>query len=161
MASFATRARKNELSLDEITGGTFTISNGGLSSPLTLHITASSSYRVSASFDCTCTGVYGSLMGTPIINSPQSAILGMHAVKERPVAIKNKVVIRPMMYVALTYDHRVVNGQEAGSSVSLFPFFLLLSSSRLLSAFRVHNAVTYLKTVKEIIEDPSRILLDL
>jgi len=88
-------------------GGTFTISNGG---------------------------VFGSLMGTPIINMPQSAILGMHGVKERPVVVGGQIVIRPMMYVALTYDHRIVDGREA---------------------------VTFLVRVKELVEDPRRLLLDM
>jgi 2-oxoglutarate dehydrogenase E2 component (dihydrolipoamide succinyltransferase) len=89
-----------------MTGGTFTISNGG---------------------------VFGSLMGTPIINMPQSAILGMHAIKERPMAVNGKVEIRPMMYVALTYDHRLIDGREA---------------------------VTFLIKVKEAVEDPRRLLLN-
>lgn len=88
-------------------GGTFTISNGG---------------------------VFGSLMGTPIINQPQAAILGMHATKDRAVVINGKVEIRPMMYLALTYDHRLIDGREA---------------------------VTFLVKVKEIIEDPARLLLDI
>ena len=88
-------------------GGTFTISNGG---------------------------VFGSLYGTPIINQPQSAILGMHATKERPVVVNGAVEIRPMMYLALTYDHRIIDGREA---------------------------VTFLVKVKEIIEDPARLLLDI
>ena len=77
-------------------------------------------------------GVFGSLMGTPILNYPQAAILGLHAIKERPVAVDGQVVIKPMMYVALTYDHRLIDGREA---------------------------VTYLKTVKEAIEDPAMMLL--
>ena len=90
-----------------MTGGTFTISNGG---------------------------VFGSLMGTPIINRPQSAILGMHAIKDRAVVINGKVEVRPMMYVALTYDHRLIDGREA---------------------------VTFLVKVKDIIEDPARLILDI
>ena len=100
------KARDGALSIDEMAGGTFTISNGG---------------------------VFGSLMGTPIINPPQSAILGMHATKMRPAVVNGQVLPRPMMYLALTYDHRLVDGREA---------------------------VTFLKRVKEIIEDPRRLLLD-
>ncbi len=107
IADFAERARLGRIKLEELAGGTFTISNGG---------------------------VYGSLLSTPIINPPQSGILGMHAILERPVARERQVVIRPMMYVALTYDHRIVDGREA---------------------------VTFLKRVKEVIEDPARILLEI
>ena len=103
---FAPRAQENKLSPDELVGGTFTISNGG---------------------------VYGSLLSTPIVNPPQSGILGMHAIQERPVAINGQVVIRPMMYLALTYDHRIIDGREA---------------------------VSFLKHIKESIEDPTRILLE-
>ncbi|MEE2996563.1 MAG: 2-oxoglutarate dehydrogenase complex dihydrolipoyllysine-residue succinyltransferase [Pseudomonadota bacterium] len=99
------RARDGRLSMDELTGGTFTITNGG---------------------------VYGSLMSTPIINPPQSAILGMHKIDRRPVAVRDSIEIRPMMYVALSYDHRIIDGREA---------------------------VTFLVRVKECIEDPERILL--
>jgi 2-oxoglutarate dehydrogenase E2 component (dihydrolipoamide succinyltransferase) len=101
------RARESQLKIDEMQGGTFTITNGG---------------------------VYGSLMSTPILNAPQSGILGMHKIQERPVAIAGKVEIRPMMYLALSYDHRVVDGQQA---------------------------VTFLVRVKEVLEDPSRLVLDL
>ncbi|KAI9294823.1 dihydrolipoamide succinyltransferase [Neoconidiobolus thromboides FSU 785] len=107
IAQLGAKARDNKITLEDLTGGTFTISNGG---------------------------VFGSMMGTPIINMPQTAILGMHAIKERPVAIKGKVEIRPMMYLALTYDHRLVDGREA---------------------------VTFLVRVKEILEDPRRLLLGL
>lgn len=107
LADAGERAREGRLGLEELAGGTFTISNGG---------------------------VFGSLMGTPILNPPQSAILGMHAIKERPVAIEGRVEIRPMMYLALTYDHRLIDGREA---------------------------VTFLVKVKELIEDPQRMLLDL
>jgi 2-oxoglutarate dehydrogenase E2 component (dihydrolipoamide succinyltransferase) len=100
------RAQENKISLDELTGGTFTISNGG---------------------------IYGSLMSTPILNPPQSGILGLHAIQERPVARDGQVVIRPMMYVALSYDHRIVDGREA---------------------------VTFLKRIKECVEDPTRMLLE-
>ncbi len=103
---FAKRAADNKLKLDELQGGTFTISNGG---------------------------VYGSMMSTPIINPPQSGILGLHAITDRPVAINGQVVIRPMMYLALTYDHRLVDGREA---------------------------VTFLKRIKDTIEDPSRLMLE-
>ena len=101
------RARDGKLSMDEMSGGTFTITNGG---------------------------VYGSLNSTPIINPPQSAILGMHKIQPRPIAIGNEVVIRPMMYLAVSYDHRIIDGREA---------------------------VTFLVRVKECLEDPQRILLDL
>jgi 2-oxoglutarate dehydrogenase E2 component (dihydrolipoamide succinyltransferase) len=104
---FGLRARDNKLKLEELQGGTFTISNGG---------------------------VFGSLMSTPILNSPQSGILGMHKIQPRPVAIDNKVEIRPMMYLALSYDHRLVDGREA---------------------------VTFLVRVKENLEDPQRLLLDI
>jgi 2-oxoglutarate dehydrogenase E2 component (dihydrolipoamide succinyltransferase) len=101
------RAREGSLKLDDLQGGTFTISNGG---------------------------VYGSLMSTPILNVPQSGILGMHKIQERPVAVDGQVVIRPMMYLALTYDHRIVDGKEA---------------------------VTFLVRVKESLEDPQRLILEL
>ncbi|HET8726644.1 MAG TPA: 2-oxoglutarate dehydrogenase complex dihydrolipoyllysine-residue succinyltransferase [Alphaproteobacteria bacterium] len=101
------KARDGKLSMADLTGGTFTISNGG---------------------------VYGSLMSTPILNPPQSAILGMHKIEDRPVAIGGKVEIRPMMYLALSYDHRIIDGREA---------------------------VTFLVRVKECLEDPQRILLDI
>lgn len=104
---FATRARDGKISIDDLNGGTFTISNGG---------------------------VYGSLMSTPILNPPQSGILGMHKIEERPVAVNGQVVIKPMMYVALSYDHRIIDG---GDSVS------------------------FLVRVKDCIEDPSRILLEI
>ena len=106
IADFARRAEQNKLTLEELEGGTFTISNGG---------------------------IYGSLLSTPIINPPQSGILGMHAIQERPVARDGAVVVRPMMYVALTYDHRIIDGREA---------------------------VTFLKRIKELIEDPARLLLE-
>jgi len=106
IAKYAEKAKNGTLSIPEMTGGTFTISNGG---------------------------VFGSLMGTPILNPPQSAILGMHGVFERPVAINGQVQIRPMMFVALTYDHRIVDGREA---------------------------VLFLRRIKDCIEDPARILLD-
>ena len=106
IADFAKRAADNKLKLDELQGGTFTISNGG---------------------------VYGSMMSTPIINPPQSGILGLHAITDRPVAVDGQVVIRPMMYLALTYDHRLVDGREA---------------------------VTFLKKIKDTIEDPTRLILE-
>jgi 2-oxoglutarate dehydrogenase E2 component (dihydrolipoamide succinyltransferase) len=106
IADFARRAQENKLKPDELVGGTFTISNGG---------------------------VYGSLLSAPIVNPPQSGILGMHAIQERPVAREGVVVIRPMMYVALTYDHRIIDGREA---------------------------VTFLRRIKEAIEDPARMLLE-
>lgn len=107
IGDFGQRARENKLKLDELQGGTFTISNGG---------------------------VYGSLLSTPIVNPPQSGVLGMHAIQERPIAREGAVVIRPMMYVALTYDHRVVDGREA---------------------------VTFLKRIKEVIEAPARMLMEI
>ncbi len=106
VAEFAQRAKENTLSLEELQGGTFTISNGG---------------------------VYGSLLSTPIVNPPQSGILGMHAIEERPIARDGQVVVRKMMYIALTYDHRIVDGREA---------------------------VTFLVRIKEGIENPARMLLD-
>ncbi len=106
VAGLAARAQASQLKPDELQGGTFTITNGG---------------------------VYGSLLSTPIINPPQSAILGMHAIQERPVAVEGNVVVRPMMYVALSYDHRIVDGREA---------------------------VTFLIQIKEMIEKPARILLE-
>jgi 2-oxoglutarate dehydrogenase E2 component (dihydrolipoamide succinyltransferase) len=107
IGDFARRAKSNKLKLDELQGGTFTISNGG---------------------------IYGSLLSTPLINPPQSGVLGLHAIQERPVARDGSIVIRPMMYVALTYDHRLVDGREA---------------------------VSGLKRIKEIIEDPGRMLLEI
>ncbi|KAL1958484.1 hypothetical protein VTO42DRAFT_4348 [Malbranchea cinnamomea] len=105
IAELGKKARDNKLTIEDMAGGTFTISNGG---------------------------VFGSLMGTPIINLPQTAVLGLHAIKERPVAVNGKVEIRPMMYLALTYDHRLLDGREA---------------------------VTFLVKIKEYIEDPRRMLL--
>ena len=107
VADFAERAKENKLKPDELQGGTFTITNGG---------------------------VYGSLLSTPIVNPPQCGILGMHAIQQRPVALEGSVVIRPMMYVALSYDHRLVDGREA---------------------------VTFLVRVKETVENPARILLEI
>ena len=107
IADFARRAKENKLKVDELQGGTFTISNGG---------------------------VFGSLLSTPIINPPQSGILGLHAIQERPVAREGNVGIRPMMYVALTYDHRLVDGREA---------------------------VSFLKRVKDVIENPTRMLMEI
>jgi 2-oxoglutarate dehydrogenase E2 component (dihydrolipoamide succinyltransferase) len=106
IADFATKAREGKMKIEDLQGGTFTISNGG---------------------------VYGSLLSTPILNPPQSGILGMHTIQKRPVAIKDEVVIRPMMYLALSYDHRAVDGKEA---------------------------VTFLVTVKQGIEDPKKLPLD-
>ena len=107
IADFGHRARDGSLKLDELTGGTFSITNGG---------------------------IYGSLMSTPILNAPQSAILGMHKIQDRPVAVGSKIEIRPMMYLAVSYDHRIVDGKEA---------------------------VSFLVRVKEGVEDPRRLLLDL
>jgi len=106
IADYAERAQTGKLSLDEITGGTFSITNGG---------------------------IFGSLLSTPILNPPQSAILGMHKIEKRPVVVEDEIVIRPMMYVALSYDHRLVDGREA---------------------------VQFLVTIKECVEDPARMLLD-
>ena len=106
IGEFARRASENKLKLEELQGGTFTISNGG---------------------------VYGSMLSTPIINPPQSGILGLHSIQDRPVALNGQVVIRPMMYLALTYDHRLVDGREA---------------------------VTFLKRIKDTIEDPTRLMLE-
>ena len=101
----ATKARDNKLSIEEMTGGTFTITNGG---------------------------VFGSMLSTPIINSPQSAILGMHNIVQRPIAVDGEAVIRPVMYLALSYDHRVIDGRES---------------------------VSFLVRLKQLLEDPSRLLL--
>ena len=107
IADFGARAREGTLTMDDMKGGTFTISNGG---------------------------VFGSLMSTPIINPPQSAVLGLHRIEDRPVVVNGEIVIRPMMYLALSYDHRLIDGREA---------------------------VTALKIIKEAIEDPTRMLIDL
>jgi 2-oxoglutarate dehydrogenase E2 component (dihydrolipoamide succinyltransferase) len=107
IGTYATKAREGSLSLDEITGGTFTITNGG---------------------------VFGSLLSTPILNMPQSAILGMHKIQERPVVVNGEVVVRPMMYLALSYDHRIIDGRDS---------------------------VQFLVAVKEALEDPARLLLQI
>jgi 2-oxoglutarate dehydrogenase E2 component (dihydrolipoamide succinyltransferase) len=107
IAEFGRRARDGALKIEEMQGGTFTISNGG---------------------------VYGSLMSTPILNAPQSGILGMHKIQERPMVIGGEIKVRPMMYLALSYDHRIVDGREA---------------------------VTFLVRVKESLEDPARLVMDL
>ena len=106
IAAFAVKARENKLRPDDLEGGTFTITNGG---------------------------VYGSMLSTPLINPPQSGVLGMHAIQDRPVAVNGQVLIRPIMYVALTYDHRIVDGREA---------------------------VTFLRRVKELVESPARMLVE-
>src|SRR5206468_5395353 len=106
IAELAQKARDNKISVADLQGGTFTITNGG---------------------------VFGSLLSTPILNPPQSAILGMHAIQKRPVAVDDQVVIRPMMYLALSYDHRIIDGREA---------------------------VSFLVRVKECVENPERLLLD-
>jgi 2-oxoglutarate dehydrogenase E2 component (dihydrolipoamide succinyltransferase) len=106
IGDFATRAREGKLKIEDLTGGTFTVSNGG---------------------------VYGSLVSTPILNFPQSGILGMHKIMPRPIAVDGKVEVRPMMYLALSYDHRAIDGKEA---------------------------VTFLIKVKECIEDPKKLTLD-
>ncbi len=105
VTGFAERARSGAITIEELTGGTFSITNGG---------------------------VFGSLMSTPIVNAPQSAILGMHKIQDRPVVAEGQVVVRPMMYIALTYDHRIIDGREA---------------------------VQFLVAVKEALEDPARLLL--
>jgi 2-oxoglutarate dehydrogenase E2 component (dihydrolipoamide succinyltransferase) len=107
IVNYGQKARDNKLSIEDMTGGTFTITNGG---------------------------TFGSLISTPIINPPQSAILGMHAINERPMVVNGEIVIRPMMYIALTYDHRIIDGREA---------------------------VLFLRTIKEGLEDPARLLLQL
>ncbi|MFL5081461.1 MAG: 2-oxo acid dehydrogenase subunit E2, partial [Microvirga sp.] len=107
IGEFGKRARDGKLGIEEMQGGTFTITNGG---------------------------IYGSLMSTPILNAPQSGILGMHRIEDRPVVRGGAVVVRPMMYLALSYDHRIVDGKEA---------------------------VTFLVRVKEALEDPTRLVLDL
>ncbi len=107
IADYGKKAKDGTLTMDDMTGGTFTISNGG---------------------------VFGSLMSTPIINPPQSAVLGLHRIEDRAVVVNGQIVIRPMMYLALSYDHRLIDGREA---------------------------VTFLKTIKEAIEDPTRLLIDL
>lgn len=105
LAELGKKAQDGTMSMEDLTGGTFTITNGG---------------------------VFGSLMSTPILNPPQSAILGMHAIQERPVVVNGEVVVRPMMYVALTYDHRIIDGREA---------------------------VQFLVSIKNSLEDPGRLLL--
>ena len=107
IADFGKRARDGKLKMEEMQGGTFTISNGG---------------------------VFGSLMSTPILNPPQSGVLGMHRIEDRPVVVNGQIVIRPMMYLALSYDHRLIDGREA---------------------------VTYLVRIKEALEDPTRLVIDL
>jgi 2-oxoglutarate dehydrogenase E2 component (dihydrolipoamide succinyltransferase) len=107
ITDFGRRARDSALKIEELQGGTFTITNGG---------------------------IYGSLMSTPILNAPQSGILGMHKIQERPVVVAGKIEVRPMMYLALSYDHRIVDGREA---------------------------VTFLVRVKECLEEPARLVLDL
>lgn len=107
IVAYAQKAQKGALTLDEITGGTFTISNGG---------------------------IFGSMLSTPIINPPQSAILGMHRIENRPVVLDNQIVIRPMMYLALSYDHRIIDGKES---------------------------VQFLSAIKQYLEDPARLLLDI
>ncbi len=107
IATFGKKAKEGKLSIDEMTGGTFTITNGG---------------------------TFGSMMSTPIVNPPQAAILGMHNIIQRPMAVNGQVVIRPMMYLALSYDHRLIDGKEA---------------------------VSFLVTIKNLLEDPARLLLDI
>ena len=107
ISAYATRARAGQISIEDITGGTFTITNGG---------------------------VFGSLLSTPIVNAPQSAILGMHKIQERPMVVDGKIEIRPMMYLAVTYDHRIIDGRDA---------------------------VQFLVSIKESLEDPGRMLLGL
>ena len=107
IGEFGQRARDNKLTMDELTGGTFSITNGG---------------------------VFGSLVSTPILNPPQSAILGMHGINERPVVVEGEITIRPMMWLALTYDHRIIDGRDA---------------------------VLFLRAIKDFLEDPAKLLLDI
>jgi 2-oxoglutarate dehydrogenase E2 component (dihydrolipoamide succinyltransferase) len=107
IADFAKKVEENRLAVSDLEGGTFTITNGG---------------------------VFGSLLSTPILNPPQSAILGMHKIEDRPVAIGSQVIIRPMMYVALSYDHRIIDGREA---------------------------VVFLRKIKNLVEDPERIMMEI
>jgi len=107
LAELAAKARDGKITLEDLAGGTFTVTNGG---------------------------VFGSMMGTPIVNMPQSAILGLHATKVRPVVVGSQIVARPVMYVALTYDHRIIDGREA---------------------------VLFLRKIKECIEDPKVMLFDI
>ncbi|MBT5031655.1 MAG: dihydrolipoamide succinyltransferase, partial [Proteobacteria bacterium] len=107
IASYGARAKAGTLGIEDLSGGTFTITNGG---------------------------VFGSMLSTPIVNPPQSAILGMHRIEQRPIAENDEVVIRPMMYLALTYDHRIIDGAEA---------------------------VRFLVSIKECLEDPARLLLEI
>jgi 2-oxoglutarate dehydrogenase E2 component (dihydrolipoamide succinyltransferase) len=107
VSRFGERAKDGKLSIEDMSGGTFTISNGG---------------------------IFGSMLSTPILNPPQTAILGMHKIQERAVVVEGEIIVRPMMYLALSYDHRLIDGQEA---------------------------VRFLVTIKELIEDPARILLEL
>lgn len=106
IGDFARKAVDNRLMPEDLEGGTFTISNGG---------------------------IYGSMLSTPIVNPPQSAILGLHSIQDRPMAVNGQVVVRPVMYLALTYDHRIIDGREA---------------------------VTFLRTIKDVIEDPTRLFLE-
>jgi len=107
VGAYAQKARDGSISIDDLTGGTFTITNGG---------------------------VFGSLMSTPIVNAPQSAILGMHKIQERPMVVNGQIAVRPMMYLAVTYDHRIIDGREA---------------------------VQFLVAIKESLEDPARMLLQI
>ena len=107
IVSYGEKARENKLSLEDLSGGTFTITNGG---------------------------IFGSLMSTPIINAPQTGVLGMHNIVERPMVVEGEIVVRPMMYLALSYDHRLIDGKDA---------------------------VQFLVAIKGMIEDPARILLEL
>ena len=107
IGEYGQKAKDGKLTMEDLVGGTFTVSNGG---------------------------VFGSMLSTPIVNPPQSAILGMHRIEERPIAENGQVVIRPMMYLALTYDHRIIDGKES---------------------------VLFLRTIKECLEDPARLLLEL
>ena len=107
IVGLATQAKEGKLTIEDMQGGTFTITNGG---------------------------IFGSLLSTPILNAPQTAILGMHTIQERPVAENGQVVIRPMMYLALSYDHRMIDGKDA---------------------------VQFLVTIKELLQDPARILLEI
>ena len=107
IAALGEKARDGTMTMEDLTGGTFTITNGG---------------------------IFGSMMSTPILNQPQSAILGMHAIQKRPMVVDDEIVVRPMMYLALTYDHRIVDGKDA---------------------------VQFLVTIKQLLEDPGRLLLNI
>lgn len=159
IVSLGKKARDSTLSIDEMSGGTFTISNGG---------------------------VYGSLLSTPIINPPQSAIMGMHSIQQRPMVVGGEIKARPMMYIALTYDHRLIDGREVCLALrgpsrhspahrlpapSMMPLVATCSTAiamrlaggclRITNAKDAVQAVMFLRRVKDVIEDPRRLLLDI